>query len=101
VAEIDCDYPRMMFHASGLAPVIVFNQTEEKALGPEWSRKIQAALPTEQKPPPVPAPEPEPEEPPVPAAAWAHDGSGIAAGARPKRPRGRPPKRQSATLFHG
>jgi len=60
------DYPRMMFHRM-LPPVTVNNEDEEVALGPEWSRIIQAraALPAEQKPAKRPQPEPE-EEPMVP-----------------------------------
>ena len=59
------DYPRMMFHQM-LPPVVVNSEDEEAALGPEWSRLIQAhALPEEQKPAPQPKYEPEPEEEPL------------------------------------
>ena len=59
------DYPRFMFHQM-LPPVVVHNEDEEAALGPEWSRLIQAqALPGEQKPAPQPRYEPEPEEEPL------------------------------------
>ena len=59
------DYPRMMFHRM-LPPVTVNNEDEETALGPEWSRVIQAqALPEERKPAPPPKYEPEPEDEPL------------------------------------
>jgi hypothetical protein len=59
------DYPRMMFHRM-LPPVTVQNEEEEAALGPEWSRIVQAqALPEEQKPAKPPHYEPEPEDEPL------------------------------------
>jgi len=51
-----------MFHKM-LPPVVVNTEDEEAALGPEWSRRIQAqALPEEQKPAPPPRYEPQEEE---------------------------------------
>jgi hypothetical protein len=43
--KTDPNYPRMLFHRS-LPPVTVQSQSEEQALGPEWSRTI----PVEEEP---------------------------------------------------
>lgn len=73
----DPNYPRMMFHRSK-DPVTVYSEEAEAALGREWSRKVLAALPKEDKPPrlPDPEPEPEPEEEPEeerePEEVYAH-----------------------------
>jgi hypothetical protein len=55
------DYPRMLFHRS-LAPVTVYSEAEEKALGPEWSRTIPAEDPPEVQPPAEPEEPDKPEE---------------------------------------
>jgi hypothetical protein len=62
--KTDPNYPRMLFHRS-LPPVTVQSQSEEQALGPEWSRTILAP---KSAAPPVHPPEPEKpvEEPPEP-----------------------------------
>jgi hypothetical protein len=80
----NADYPRMLFHRS-LPPVTVQSQSEEQALGPEWSRTIPAEEPPDVQPPAEPEKPDEPEEerpplrPPVrkpvkPAATrqWRH-----------------------------
>lgn len=61
----DPNYPRWMFHRS-LDPVMIHSPEEEAALGPEWSRRVWAALSREEKPEPVPEPYEEPEEPEEP-----------------------------------
>jgi hypothetical protein len=70
----DANYPRMLFHRS-LPPVTVQSQSEEQALGPEWSRTIPAPRsappvrplepekPAEDEPPEPEEDEPEEEEP--------------------------------------
>ena len=60
----DPNYPRWMFHRTR-PMVMVQNEKEEKALGPEWSRipVTAAALPPEEKPQPPPEPEPGEDEP--------------------------------------
>jgi hypothetical protein len=70
--KLDPNYPRMLFHRS-LPPVTVQSQSEEQALGPEWSRTIPGTIPgtipVPKSAPPVYPPEPEkPEEdePPEP-----------------------------------
>lgn len=64
--KVDVNYPRMMFHPSK-APVTVYSEEEESALGPGWSRKVFASLPREEKPAKVvyPEPEEEPDEDPI------------------------------------
>lgn len=57
----DPNYPRWMYHRSR-DPVLIHSEAEEAALGPEWSRKVFASLPREEKPEKIPGPEPE-EEP--------------------------------------
>jgi hypothetical protein len=55
MTSVNQDYPRMMFHPT--RPwVIVLNETEEAALGPEWSRRTFP-----DPPPPDEGPQPEPE----------------------------------------
>ena len=73
---MNADYPRWMFHAK-YEPLIVDNEEQEAALGPGWTRTIQArvtltdddvaalketaALPPEEKPLPKPKPGEEPD----------------------------------------
>jgi hypothetical protein len=57
----NADYPRMLFHRS-LAPVTVQSQSEEQALGPEWSRTIPAEEPPAEPEEPDKPEEDEPEE---------------------------------------
>ena len=60
------DYPRMMFHRSGVLTMGVKSREEEDALGADWLRTV---WPAEAAPPAEPVPEPpsasavpEPEE---------------------------------------
>lgn len=48
------DYPRMMFHRSGLL-VVINSREEEDELGPAWRRTV---WPAEVAPPAEPVPEP-------------------------------------------
>ena len=91
--KADVNYPRMMFHPRK-DPVTVYSEEQEAALGREWSRRMFASLPREEKPSKVvypepedePEPEPEPEEPEEPVEEPA-----AAEAAPPVKPkRGRP-----------
>lgn len=57
----DPDYPRMLFHRAA-PPVTVHSESEEKALGPGWSRTVPAPEPGESPPDEDEPDEEEPEE---------------------------------------
>ena len=66
----DEDYPRMMFHRSGVLTMGVKSREEEDALGADWLRTV---WPAEAAPPAEPVPEP-PSASAVPESdPWAPD----------------------------
>jgi hypothetical protein len=75
------DYPRMMFHRSGLTTVVL-SRDEEDGLGADWRRTVwpaeAAPLPVETATGlPTASADPEPDEDPwdTPHPAWAPDAS--------------------------
>lgn len=76
MSTLDRDYPRMLFHRS-LPAVTVYTPTEEKALGPGWSRTILAQEPEAPDDDEEPEQEPEPIHTP-PDMPIAHEPKGRA-----------------------